>query len=444
MRIVRRFEAAKTTLLKRSPLETTEVSPQVKARIKEVFGEELEPDQVVERILNDVRTRGDLALFDYTRRLDGVELASLDVTPEELSAAYKDVDQGLLAALTLAAERIRSFHLSQKRTSWVYFNEGGLGQIVRPLERVGIYAPSSCAPSSVLMSAIPARVAGVSDIVLATPPQSGGTIPASPLVAAQIAQVDRVFKLGGAQAIAALAYGTNTVPKVDKICGPGTLFTVLAKKKVYGEVGIDALQGPTETVILADEKANPLFCAADLLAQAEHDAMASAILITTSLELAERVSQAVESQLPQLERGDIAAQSLESRGGIAVVDSLDEAIELVNTYAPEHLCLMVEGAWSLVGKIHNAGGIFLGEGSPEALGDYVAGPSHIMPTGGSARFSSPLSVADFLKTTSLVALTDEAASEVGRAAATIARAEGLTAHARAVEARLDSLERPKG
>jgi len=444
MKIVRGFEAAKNTLLKRSPLETTEVSPQVKARIVEAFGEELTPDQVVERILNDVRTGGDVALFDYSRKIDGVELASLEVTPEEFSKAHNDIDQELLSALTLAAERIRSFHLSQKRTSWIDFTEGGLGQLLRPLERVGIYAPGSTTPSSVLMAAIPARVAGVSGVILATPPQSGGTIPAPNLVAAQLAQVDRIFKLGGAQAVAALAYGTDTVPKVDKICGPGNLFVVLAKKKVYGEVGIDALQGPTETVILADERANPLFCAADLLAQAEHDTMASAILITTSLELAEKVSEAVEHQLPQLERGGIATQSLESRGGIAVVESLGEAIELVNLYAPEHLCLMVEDAWSLVGKIRNAGGIFLGEGSPEALGDYVAGPSHIMPTGGSARFSSPLSVTDFLKVTSLVALNDKTASEVGRAAATIARAEGLTAHARAVEARLDSLERPRG
>ena len=443
MKIVRGFDAAKNTLLKRTPLESIEVSPEVKTRIKQAFGEELTPDAVVERIIYDVRTKGDAALFDYTRRIDGVELTKLEVTREELSAACEQVDKELLSALTFAAERIRSFHLAQKRSGWVDFAEGGLGQIIRPLQRVGIYAPGSCAPSTVLMSAIPARVAGVGEIIIVTPPGTGGAIPATNLVAAQLAQVDRIFMVGGAQAIAALAYGTKTVPKVDKICGPGNVFVTLAKKKVYGEVGIDALQGPTETVILADEGANPEFCAADLLAQAEHDAMATAILITTSPELAEKVNEAVERQLTKLERRGIAAQSLEGRGGIAVVESLDEAIELANHYAPEHLCLMVKDAWSLVGKIRNAGGIFLGEGSPEAFGDYVAGPSHIMPTGGSARFSSPLSVADFLKITSLVALDDKTASEVGRAAATIARAEGLTAHAQAVEARLDVIKTPE-
>jgi len=444
MKIVRGFDAAKNTLFKRTPLESMEASPEVKARIKQAFGEELTPDAAVERILRDVRAKGDAALFDYSRRIDGVELVSLEVTPQELSAAYGQVNGELLSALTLAAERVCTFHLSQKRTGWVDFAEGGLGQIVRPLQRVGIYAPGSTAPSSVLMSAIPARVAGVDEIIIVTPPQPNGAIPASNLVAAQLARVDRIFKLGGAQAIAALAYGTKTVPKVDKICGPGNIFVTLAKKKVYGDVGIDALHGPTETVILADEGANPQFCAADILAQAEHDAMASAILITTSPELAEKVNEAVERQLAKLERRGIAAQSLESRGGIAVVESLDEAVELVNYYAPEHLCLMVKGAWSLVGKIRNAGGIFLSEGSPEALGDYVAGPSHIMPTGGSARFSSPLSVADFLKITSLIALNDKTASEVGRAAAIIANAEGLTAHAHAVEARLDSQKGPRG
>jgi histidinol dehydrogenase len=444
MKIVRGFEAAKTSLLQRLPLELAEAPPQMKERIREVFGEDLTLNEVVERIISDVRARGDAALFDYSRRIDGIELSSLEVTPEELSAANEQVDGELLSALTLAAERIRSFHLSQKRTSWVDFAEGGLGQILRPLGRVGVYAPGSTAPSTVLMAAIPAKVAGVGEIILVTPPRPDGTIPAPNLVAAQFAQVDRIFKLGGAQAIGALAYGTETVPKVDKICGPGNIFVTLAKKKVYGEVGIDALHGPTETVILADEGANPQFCAADLLAQAEHDVMASAIIITTSRELADKVREAVERQLPRLERKDTAAQSLESRGGIIVVESLDEAIELVNLYAPEHLCLMVKDAWSLVGKIRNAGGIFLGEGSPEALGDYVAGPSHIMPTGGSARFSSPLSVADFIKITSLVALNDKAAAEIGRAAATIARAEGLTAHAQAIEVRLDSLGSPRG
>lgn len=440
MRIIRDLQAAKS-LLGRPPFEN-HLSPALRQRVKEVFGEELTLEQTVERIIEEVRTRGDAALFDYSKKIDGVELDRLEVTKDEIAESYRAVDEELLRALTLAAERVRSFHLIQKRSSRVDFIEGELGQRVRPLERVGLYAPGGTAsyPSTVLMTAIPAKVAGVTQVILTTPPKLDGIISPPMLVAADIARVDRVFKVGGAQAIAALAFGTQSVPSVDKVCGPGNIFVMLAKKKVYGVVDIDGLQGPTETVVLADDSASPLFCALDLLAQAEHDVAASAIMLTTSPELAAKVSQEIERQLLTLERGQIARESLNQKGGIVIVDSIDQAIDLVNSYAPEHLCLMVRDAGAYLSRIVSAGGIYVGQSSPEALGDYVAGPSHVMPTGGTARWSSPLSVDDFLKTTSLVALKEEALKALGPAAAAIARAEGLTAHARAVEARLKSSE----
>ena len=440
MRIFRGAQNARETLLKRIPFEEMEVSPQTKERLKAVFGEELTPEQAVDRIIADVRARGDEALRDYSRRIDGVEPAHLEVGQKEIEEAYTKIEKGLISALTLAAERIRFFHLQHKRQSWVDFSEGGLGQLIIPLERVGVYAPGGTAayPSTVLMTAIPAKVAGVSEVILTTPPQAGGVSPLT-LVASDIAGVDRVFQVGGAQAIAALAYGTESVPRVDKICGPGNLFVVLAKRRVFGTVGIDGLPGPTETVVVADDSADPALCAADLLAQAEHDVLASAILITNSAKLAEETSGEVEAQLATLERGGIARQSIESRGGIVLVDDLDEAFELANDYAPEHLCLLVEDGWSWVGKVRNAGGIFLGESSSEAMGDYTAGPSHVMPTGGTARFSSPLSIVDFVKITSLVALNERALASLGPATAALAGAEGLTAHVRAIEGRLTRL-----
>jgi len=429
LRIVQNIQIAKATLLRRSPLELRDVPP-LRQKIKVVFGEELAPEQAVERIIDEVRLKGDLALLNYTRRIDGVELDRLEVSKEEIASAYGKVEKGLISALSLAAERIQTFHLAHRRTSWV---DKGLGQLVRPLERIGIYVPggTACYPSTVLMIAIPARVAGVEEVIITTPPKGDGEVPAPTLVAADIAGASRIFKVGGAQAIAALAFGTQSIPKVDKVYGPGGLFVTLAKKMVYGWVGIDALEGPTETVIIADETADPALCAAELLAQAEHDTLASAILITSSPELAERISQEVKRQLVGLERRDIARESLETRGGIIVAASIDEAIDLVNDYAPEHLSLMVSNARSYLDRIRNAGGIFLG--SPEAIGDYIAGPSHVMPTGGAARFSSALTVGDFTKVISLVALDDETLKELGPAAAIIARAEGLTAHARALE-----------
>lgn len=426
MRIIRDLEAAKSLLLERAQVE--------------LAGEAYE---TVQQILGEVRSRGDSALFDYTREIDGVELARLEVTREEIAQSRNVASKELVSALELVAERVRSFHVAQKRSLGLEFVEGGLGFLVRPLERVGIYVPGGKAsyPSTVLMTAIPARVAGVDEVVVATPPAPDGAVPASTLVAADIAKVDRVFKIGGAQAVAAMAYGTESVPRVDKICGPGNVFVTLAKKQVYGIVGIDGLHGPTETVILADDSASPVLCAADLLAQAEHDEMASAILITTSPRLAGEVDEEVERQLAQLERQAIARQSLERNGAIVVVDNIDEAIELVNLYAPEHLCLAMRDARSYLDRIRHAGGIFIE--SPEALGDYTAGPSHVMPTGRTARFGSPLSVLDFLKVSILVDLDDEALKALGPAAATIARAEGLTAHALSVERRLEDLERGK-
>jgi len=438
VRIIKDFEEAQA-LLRRSPFEPDEIPINMKKRIKDIFGEELAPEEAVRRIIADVRNKGDTALFDYAERIDGVALSSLEVSSEEIEEAYRKVDDELISALNTAAQQVRSFHQLQMRHGVKAFTEGGLGQIVYPLERVGVYVPggTACYPSTVLMTAIPARVAGVNELILATPPKGDGEIPAPTLVAAGIAKVDRLFKVGGAQAIAALAFGTQSIPKVDKICGPGGLFIVLAKRMVFGTVDIDGLAGPTETVIIADESANPALCAADLLAQAEHDVLCSAILITTSSRVAEETSREVERQLKELERAQIARQSLDDTGRIILVTDMDQAIELVNLYAPEHLSLMVRNASSYLEKIRHAGGIFIGESTPETLGDYVAGPSHVMPTGGTARFRSPLGVSDFLKLTTVVSLSGEELEKLGPAAATIARAEGLTAHARAVEMRLD-------
>jgi histidinol dehydrogenase len=445
MRIIRDIETARSTLLNRASPERYRASQEMRREIREIFGEELTIEQVVERIVSTVRDGGDSALLDYTEKLDGVALEHLEVTAEEIDKAQGEVSPEFISALNLAAERIRSFHIVQRQRGWTNFMEDGVGQIVHPLERIGVYIPggSACYPSTVLMTVIPARVAGVGEVILTTPPGKGGKISPETLAAADIAGINRIFKVGGAQAIAALAFGTESIPRVDKICGPGNIFVTLAKKMVYGEVGIDGLYGPTETMIIADESADPTLCAADLLAQAEHDVMASAIMLTTSEKLASEVEREVECQMAGLERQDIAATSLKERGGIVIVNDVDHAIELANSYAPEHLCLMVQDASSYINKIQNAGGIFVGENSAEALGDYVAGPSHVMPTGGSARFSSPLGVGDFLKVCSLVDLNEEALKTLGPPASTIARSEGFTAHARAAEARQDKLNLKK-
>ena len=428
MKIIEGFESAKAVLSRQSS------APEA----FEADGRE----QTVRQIIEQVRRRGDAALIDYTEKFDGVRLTSLEVTKEQIAAAYQRVDSGLVSALRLAAGRVRSFHSVQKDAVL-----GGLAKLasvrVRPLARVGLYAPGGTAsyPSTVLMTAVPARVAGVGEIVLATPPGTDGTVPPLTLAAADIAGVDRVFAIGGAQAIAALAYGTESVPAVDKIYGPGNSFVVLAKKLVYGAVGIDGLQGPSEVVIIADDTANIEYVAADLLAQAEHDRLASAILITTSRRLADEVNREIDCQLADLSRRAIAGESLGSRGLIAVVDTIDEAIELANLYAPEHLCLMVDKADSYIDRVSNAGCIFVGDRSSVVLGDYVAGPSHVLPTGGTARFGSPLNVLDFIKFTNVVNIDEAGLREMGGAARAIAAAEGLEAHARAVEKRLQPKNR---
>jgi histidinol dehydrogenase len=402
----------------------------------EFYDNSLEPE--VKEIVDEVRGGGDAALFGFTLKFDRVKLSSLEVTNEQIKDAYRQADDELISALKLAADRIGSFHQKQKDS---LFKESA-GQLVRPLERVGVYAPGGTAayPSTVLMTAVPARIAGVGEVILTTPPRPDGVVSPATLVAADIAGVNRVFSVGGAQAIAALAFGTESVPAVDKICGPGNIFVVLAKKLVYGVVDIDGLPGPSEVVIIADETANPAYCAADLLAQAEHDPLASAILITTSKRLADDVNREIEQQLKELERRAIAAESLLKQGVIAVVADIDEAIKLANLYAPEHLCLMIKGADALVERLVNAGCIVIGDSATVVLGDYIFGPSHVLPTGATARFASPLNVLDFVKLTSLLNVDKTALKKLGKAAAIIARAEGLEAHARAVEKRLKSVK----
>ena len=439
MIIIEGFEPAKSALSRETPVESYPLSPKLTQRLKEVFGTD-DPELAVKQIISEVRSKGDAALVEYTLRIDGVKLGSLEVSKEQIASAYQKVDSELVSALKLAAERIRSFYRAQKHNIWGGVTQLNTAQLIRPLERIGAYVPGGTAsyPSTVLMTAIPARVAGVNEVILATPPRGQGTVPPPTLVAADIAQVDRIFSIGGAQAIAALAFGTESVPKVDKICGPGNIFVVLAKKLVYGVVDIDGLQGPSEVLIVADETANPEYCAADLLAQAEHDPLASAILITTSRRLADEVKRELEQQLKGLERQAIAAESLQNRGLIIVVADLDEAIELANLYAPEHLCLMVMGGDAYVERISNAGCIFIGNNSTVVLGDYVLGPSHVLPTGATARFSSPLNILDFVKLMNLVNVDKASLQQLSKAAAIMARAEGLEAHARALERRLES------
>ena len=439
IRIVKNQTEARETILKRKPLDQIEVTPAIAAGIERIFGEPLTPAQVVERILADVRDRGDVAILDYTKRIDGVELAALPVSDAEIEAAWRETPPELRQALELAAGRIRRFHEREPSDSWMDWREGeAYGQMVRPLARVGVYVPGGTAPlpSSLLMAAIPARVAGVEEIVVCSPPGRDGQLSPVILVAARVAGVDQVLKVGGAQAIAGLAYGTESIPQVDKIVGPGNLFVVLAKKAVFGVVDIESLPGPTETLLIADDSADPAWVAADLLAQSEH-IMGTSILLTPSAELAAATQREIECQLPALRWRESIAQALDANGGIVIVRDLDEAVELANEYAPEHLCLLTREPWALVGRIRNAGGIFVGEAASEALGDYIAGPSHIMPTGGTARFASPVHVRDFLKVTSIINAGLSAHNEVAPAAVRLAEAESLTAHAAALRKRLE-------
>ncbi len=437
LRIVNGFREARSLLTRQRIAADYPVSPELKQKLIEMFGTE-NPEQAVRQIIEEVQSRGDDALFEYTLKIDGVRLDCLEVSRQQVDEALRQVDSRLMAALKLAADRIYTFHEKQYEGVLAGVERMGFGTLMRPLERVGIYAPGGTAsyPSTVLMTAIPAKIAGVSQVFLVTPPGRDGKVPVATLAAAGIARVDRIFSIGGAQAIAALAYGTKTVPRVDKICGPGNIFVMLAKKLVYGMVGIDSLQGPSEVVIIADETAIPAKCAAEILAQAEHDSLASAILITDSYELASKVNQEVEEQLKSLVRKEIAEKALKNGGIIAVVSSIEKAIELSNMYAPEHLCMDIKGAEAYIDKIKNAGCVFIGDEPTVVMGDYVAGPSHVLPTGGTAKFSSPLNITDFIKYTNIVNVDKRSLRELGQTAITIARAEGLEAHARVVEKRL--------
>jgi histidinol dehydrogenase len=426
MKIIADFEKAKSLMSRQSV---------------RLSSDNVEQEKVVRQIVDDVRARGDAALFDYTEKFDGVRLTRLEVGKREIDRAFRKIDVSLLKALELAAERITAFHIKQKRSLLRDNAASKLGWLMRPLHKVGVITPGFMAPlpSSLLMTAIPARVAGVREIILASPPQKSGGVSPVTLVAAKIAGVDRVFSIGGAQAVAALAYGTDSVPCVDKVCGPGAIYGQLAKKIVYGAVGVDGLYGPSEVVIIADNTANPVYIAADLMAQAEHGSGAAAILITNSRRLANNMNREIDEQLKSLKRRGIIEESLEKRDMIVLVDTIDRALELANLYAPEHLCLVVKDAASYVEKVKNAGCLFIGENSVEVLVDYLAGPSHVLPTGGTARFGSPLNVMDFVKMITVVNLDRKDVGRLSRPASVIAKAEGLDAHARAAEIRLSDI-----
>ena len=402
-----------------------------------VFGEPLTALETVARIVREVREGGDDAVRRIALSIEGAAPAALEVPPDAVESAAAALAPRVADALALAADRIRRYHEAAMPRDWMDFS-AGYGAMVKPCERVGVYVPGGAAPlpSTALMTAVPARVAGVSEIFMCAPSAGNGGLPdPTTLAAAKIAGVDRIFAIGGAQAVAAMAYGTETVPKADMICGPGNIFVTLAKKLVYGDVGVDGLYGPTEPLIIADDAANPTLCAADLLAQAEHDAMATPVLVCLSRALAERVSAEVEARLARMGADSVARASADGRGIIAVVENLQEALRVANSFAPEHICLAVEDPWRWAGEIRNAGVVFLGEFSHEVLGDYVAGPSHVMPTSGTARFGSGVGVHSFLKTIPIVAIDDDRSAALSESAAIIARAEGLTAHAEAAEIR---------
>ncbi len=390
--------------------------------------------EIVSEIIENVRQNGDKALFEYCEKFDRAQLSSLEVSEEEIAEAFAAVDEKFLKILRSAAENIRRFHSKQVRNSFIIAEKNGVvtGQKVTPIERVGLYVPGGTAayPSTVLMDSIPAKIAGCDEICITTPPSQNGKVNPVILAAAKIAGVDRIFKVGGAQAIAALSYGTETIPKVDKIVGPGNAFVAEAKKQVFGKVSIDMIAGPSEILVVADGSCNPEYVAADLLSQAEHDKMASAVLVTDDAELAENVSKALERQLPLLPREEIARTSIDNNGKIIVADDLSKAIDIANEIAPEHLEICVDNPFDYLDKIKNAGSIFMGKYCPEALGDYFAGPNHTLPTGGTARFSSPLSVDDFVKKSQYTYYTEEALGSVAADVAYFAEKEGLSAHAR--------------
>ena len=398
-------------------------------------------ESIVADIIAQVRARGDEALYAYCEKFDGVKLSALQVTQEEIDEAFTLVEPRFIEVLTKAAENIRAFHACQKREGFTLKKENGVmvGQKIIPVDRAGLYVPGGTAsyPSTVLMDAIPAKLAGVRDVVMVTPPKKDGKINPVILAAAKIAGVDKIFKVGGAQAIAALAYGTQSIPKVDKIVGPGNAFVAEAKKQVFGAVSIDMIAGPSEIMVVADATANPAYVAADLLSQAEHDKMASAVLVTDSAVLAEAVQAELERQIPLLERSEIARVSIDTNGKIIVADTLSAAIEIANEIAPEHLELCVDNPFDYLDSIRHAGSVFMGKYCPEALGDYFAGPNHTLPTSGTAKFSSPLSVDDFVKKTQFIYYSKDALAEVAEDVAYFAKQEGLTAHAKSAVIRFE-------
>ena len=429
------LEEAKKDLLKRKPIYQDNYSPLTIARTESVFGEGVMPHQAVMQIIKSIDEDGDAAVQKWNATLDRFDAPNFKIPKADLNSAWERIPERLREVLQKSAERIRDFHQRQPITSWLTDEMGGeIGQRFTAIERVGVYVPGGTAPlpSSLLMSVIPAQVAGVKNVVVCTPPNPHDSI----LAAAYICGVDEIYQIGGAQAIAAMAFGTESIPKADKIVGAGNLFVTLAKQQLYGLVGFDGLAGPTETMVIADADANPAWVAADLLAQAEHDVQASAILLTTDAEMAEKVQKEVTAQTAKLSRAEIIEESLENKGGIVVIPTLEEAAKLANDYAAEHLCLAVRDPNALMNKINNAGGFFLGEHSFEALGDYVAGPSHVMPTGGTARFASPLNLLDFVKLSSVVALDPETAATLSPIAADFADTEKLTAHANAAKIRM--------
>ncbi len=398
-------------------------------------------EEIVAGIIENVKKNGDTALFEYTKKFDKAELENIEVSKEEIDEAFTLVESEFVRILEEAAANIRKFHEKQKRNSFIINDERGIvmGQKIIPVDKAGLYVPGGTAayPSTVLMDSIPAKIAGVKTLVMVTPPNAEGKVNPVILAAAKVAGIDKIYKVGGAQAIAALAYGTETIPKVDKIVGPGNAFVAEAKKQVFGRVSIDMIAGPSEILIVADGNTDPAYAAADLLSQAEHDKMASAVLVTDSAPLAEKVAEELEKQLPLLEREDIARASIDNNGKIIVADDLMQAIDIANEIAPEHLELCVDSPFDYLDSIRHAGSVFLGRNCPEALGDYLAGPNHTLPTSGSAKFSSPLSVDDFIKKTQYTYFTSEALANVADDVAYFAKKEGLTAHARSAVIRTE-------
>ena len=432
--------AAVENLLKKPAFDQVELNPRIREANKQLFGEDLTAAQIVDRIVGEVRRDGDAAVIKYTRLIDRTEFTPEEflVTEAEYEAAYEEADPEVVASLKKAAENVRRYHQEQKPNSWMTYRDHGsiLGQSVIPLDRVGIYVPGGTAayPSSVIMNAMPAVVAGVREIIMMVPPKNGKINPYV-LVAAKEAGVSKIFKIGGAQAIAAMAFGTETIPRVDKITGPGNIFVTLAKKAVYGHCDIDMLAGPSEILIVADKTADPAYTAADMLSQAEHDMLASSIVITDSAELAGKVAEEAEKQLKKLPREEITRASLDRNGLIIVTEDIMQAVELANVSAPEHMEILTEQPFQLLPYVRHAGAVFLGAYSPEPLGDYFAGPNHVLPTGGTARYYSVLNVETFMKRTSIISYTQAQLDAVSDDVIRLAEAEGLQAHANAVRLR---------